>query len=304
MYDLNDAEPQRGGIIDPCFAKIVGVLRPGGIDGPAPTDRGLLKASKNGTDVVMLDWEFTVAEGRNARRKFWQNMTVGGGEVDEKGQSKGWNISKSQLRAMIDSALGLNPKDESENARNRRVIRGFADLNGISFVAKIGVKKDKDSKYPDQNIIAHIVTPDEKEWQAVVNGQEVPVGGAAAAAPVAGWGQNAWGGAAPSAPAAAGPAAPPAQGAWGGPPQPLAPAPAAAPPPSPQPAWPGQAGVPAQAAAPAQGWAPPAAAPVSAAPAPAQGWAPPQPGGWQPGSAAPAAPAATGAMPGPAWLNG
>ena len=30
MYDLNDAEPQRGGLIDPCFAKIVGVLRPGG----------------------------------------------------------------------------------------------------------------------------------------------------------------------------------------------------------------------------------------------------------------------------------
>ncbi|CAK0773841.1 hypothetical protein WCLP8_5090002 [uncultured Gammaproteobacteria bacterium] len=45
--DLNDAEPQRGALIDPCFAKIVGVLRPGGIDGPAPADRGLLKASIN-----------------------------------------------------------------------------------------------------------------------------------------------------------------------------------------------------------------------------------------------------------------
>ena len=30
--------------------------RPGGVDGPAPTDRGLLKASKSGTDVLMLDW--------------------------------------------------------------------------------------------------------------------------------------------------------------------------------------------------------------------------------------------------------
>ena len=275
MYDLNDAEPQRSGLIDPCFAKIVGVLRPGGVDGPAPTDRGLLKASKSSTDVLMLDWEFTVAEGPNARRKFWQTMVVAGGEVDEKNQSKGWNITKSQLRAMVDSALGLNPKDESEGARQRRTLRGFADLNGIGFVAKIGVKKDKEGKYPDQNVLAHVVTPDEKEWQMVMSGQEVPVGGASAAKPQ-GWGQNAWGGA-PASPPAAAPATQPQQGQWG------------APPPAPQPGWPAQTTA-----------APPA-------PAPAQGWSAPQPAGWPP-AAAPGAPAATpaapSAMPGPAWLNG
>jgi hypothetical protein len=27
-----------------------------------------------------------------AKRKFWQNFTVAGGKVDEKGVSKGWNI--------------------------------------------------------------------------------------------------------------------------------------------------------------------------------------------------------------------
>jgi len=54
MYDLNDAEQQRSGIMDPCFAKVIGVLRPGGIDGPALNDRGLLRASKS-SDVLMLD---------------------------------------------------------------------------------------------------------------------------------------------------------------------------------------------------------------------------------------------------------
>ncbi len=284
MYDLNDAEPQRGGLIDPCFAKIVGVLRPGGVDGPAPTDRGLLKPSKSSADVLMLDWEFTVAEGPNARRKFWQTMVVAGGEVDEKGQSKGWNITKSQLRAMVDSALGLNPKDESEGARQRRVIRGLADLSGITFVARIGVKKDKDGKYADQNVLAHVVTPDEKEWQMVMSGQEVPVGGAAPAK-TQGWGQPTWGGA-----PAAGPAAPQQQGLWGAPP-PAAPSPVAAP----QPGWPAQATVAPQ--APAPGWPPAATAPAPAAPMP-------QPAGWPPAASAPtAAPAAPGAMPGPAWLN-
>ncbi|MEI8395383.1 MAG: hypothetical protein WCF85_11650 [Rhodospirillaceae bacterium] len=291
MYDLNDAEPQRGGVIDPCFAKIVGVLRPGGVDGPAPTDRGLLKASKSSADVLMLDWEFTITEGRNARRKFWQTMVVAGGEVDEKGQSKGWNITKSQLRAMVDSALGLNPKDESEAARQRRMLRGFADLSGITFVARIGVKKDKDGKYPDQNALAHVVTPDEREWQMVMSGQEVPAGGAAPSQPQ-GWGQPAWGG----APAVA-PVAQPQP--WGAPP------PAAAPAPAPQPGWPAQTAVAPQ--APAPGWPPVATAPAPVAPAPTQGWPAPQPAGWQPAAApgAPtAAPAAPGAMPGPAWLNG
>ena len=221
MYDLNDAEPQRGGLIDPCYTKLIGTLRPGGTNGPAPGDQGLLKASKQtGSDVRMLDWEFTVVEGPNARRKFWQTMVVSGGEVDEKGQSKGWNITKSTLRAMIDSALGLNPKDESEAARQRRQLPCFSALSGITFVAKIGVKKDKDGKFPDQNILAHVVTPDEKEWQAVMSGQEVPVG--TGAAQIQGWPGNQpaaqaqaslWGSPAPAAPAA-----PPVN--WGAPPPP------------------------------------------------------------------------------------
>jgi len=299
MYDLNDAEPQRGGLIDPCFAKIVGVLRPGGADGPAPCDRGLLKASKSGTDVLMLDWEFTVAEGPNARRKFWQTMVVAGGEVDEKGQSKGWNITKSQLRAMIDSALALNPKDESESARQRRRLQGFAPLSGIGFIAKIGVKKNKDGQYPDQNVLSHIVTPDEKEWQPVMNGQEVPVGGAAAANKAApSWDQNAWGGqpaTAPTAPAAQQPAWPAQAQASGWPPAAVAPVPPPAT--TQQPAWTGQA--------PAPAW-PPAATPA-APPPPVQqqpAWPVPQPAGWQPAAAAPAVAPAAGAMPGPDWING
>ena len=65
----------------------------------------------------MLDCEFTVVEGPHAKRKFWQMFTVQGGKVDENGVSIGWNISKSTFRAMIDSALGLDPQDMSETAK-------------------------------------------------------------------------------------------------------------------------------------------------------------------------------------------
>ena len=103
-------------IPDGTFAKVKMTIRPGGVNGSTPIDAGLLKASQS-SDAKMLDCEFTVVAGPYARRKFWQNFTVAGGKLDEKGQSKGWNISKSAFRAMIDSALGLDPKDESPAAK-------------------------------------------------------------------------------------------------------------------------------------------------------------------------------------------
>ena len=97
-FDLNDAGPQMapmGELIpDGTFAKVMMKLRPGGANGASEMDVGLLKASPH-SDAKMLDCEFTVTEGPYARRKFWQNFTVAGGKLDEKGQSKGWNISKS-----------------------------------------------------------------------------------------------------------------------------------------------------------------------------------------------------------------
>ena len=124
MYDMNDAELPRGTdlIPDGTFAQVAMVIRPGGIDGQGEADRGLLKAAKTpGSDVRLLDCEFTVAAGPHTRRKFWQMFTVAGGKVDEHGVSIGWKISKGTFRAMIDSALGLDPQDMSEAAKAKRV---------------------------------------------------------------------------------------------------------------------------------------------------------------------------------------
>ena len=68
--------------------------------------------------MLSLDCEFTVVEGRYAKRKFWQLFTVAGGKLDDKGTSIGWNISKRIFRAMIDSALGLDPVDERPSIRH------------------------------------------------------------------------------------------------------------------------------------------------------------------------------------------
>jgi hypothetical protein len=176
MYDFSDVEPQQSSdlIPDGTFAKVTMTIRPGGVDGQTEIDKGLLKASTTpGSDVQSLDCEFTVVEGRHARRKFWHNFTVAGGKVDEKGTSIGWNISKRTFRAMIDSALGLDPDDSSEEARAKRRLRGLADLDSITFVARIAVEPNNDPRYPDKNKLDRPVLPNEKEWRAVMNGEEV-----------------------------------------------------------------------------------------------------------------------------------
>lgn len=256
-YDLNDAQPQMapiGELIpDGTFAKVRLTIRPGGVNGATPADAGLLKASQS-SDARMLDCEFTVVDGPHARRKFWQSFTVAGGKLDEKGQSIGWKISKSTFRAIVDSALGLDPRDESPAAKAKRVLPGLRHLEGIVFAARIMVEPASNPQYRDQNRIANVVLPDEPHHAAIMRGETVPPDpvnapprkAASVAAP--GWQApaQAWGTAQPS-PAAPNwsatpqPAAAPAP-AWGSqnapaaPPAPQAPAPAAPGTPA-MPAW-------------------------------------------------------------------
>ncbi len=203
-YDMNDAELPRGSdlIPDGSFVKVTMAIRPGGCDGQGETDRGLLKRSQTpGSDVMQIDAEFTVTVGPHARRKFWQLFTVSGGKVDENGVSIGWKISKGQFRAMIDSALGLDPHDMSEAARGKRMLRGLADLAGITFAAKVRVEPANDPRYSPNNRLDRVVLPGEPEYRRIMDGEAVspqpgtrPAQAATQAAPAPAWAPPAWSG--------------------------------------------------------------------------------------------------------------
>jgi hypothetical protein len=160
MLDMNDAElPRNTDILpDGSFVKITMQIRRGGLDGLGEADRGLLKGAKSpSSDVRMLDCEFTITDGPLARRKFWQTFTVMGGKLDDNGVSIGWKISKGMFRAMIDSALGLDPQDMSDAARGKRVLRGLSDLHGITFGAKLRVEPASDARYSETNKIDRVL---------------------------------------------------------------------------------------------------------------------------------------------------
>jgi len=66
------------------------------------------------------------------------------------------NISKATLRAIVESANGVDPKDTSEDAKAKRVLQSFDDLNGLEFTAKIKIEKGTDG-YADKNTLGGAV---------------------------------------------------------------------------------------------------------------------------------------------------
>lgn len=166
-FDFNNAEPQRamGALIpDDTVCLVVAKLRPGG-HGPG----NWLKTNKDGS-CLMADFEFVVDGGEHDRRKFW-SMMVTEGETD--GQQKAANITRSKLRAMLESAHGVMPGDDSPEAIAKRQVSGWGAFDGLRFCAKIGVERGglKDvtagpnsERYPDKNTLKAVITPDERDY--------------------------------------------------------------------------------------------------------------------------------------------
>lgn len=159
MYDYNDAGPQRTFEVIP--AGTIAVVEMSIRSGNAGED-GLLKRSKDG-GCEGLDAELTVVEGEYAKRKIWSFMVVSG---TTDGHAQAADITKSRLRAILESARNIKPADVSEAAKKARTTTRYADFDGIRFMAKLGVEPAS-GDYKAKNILAEVITPDRKEWHAV-----------------------------------------------------------------------------------------------------------------------------------------
>ena len=67
---------------------------------------------------------------------------------------------------MLVSARGIKPDDTSDAAKQARRIGSYGDLNGLSFIARVGVEPPQNG-YKAKNRLDHVVTPDEKAWHPV-----------------------------------------------------------------------------------------------------------------------------------------
>ena len=148
--NFNDAEPQReGGLIpEGTISLAVMSLRSGGHG-----DEGLFARSKSSGEL-MLDAEFTLVGGKYERRKVWKYMSFSENALP---------ITRSQLRAAIESAFKIDPADDTPDAMARRTVPSYSVFDGLNVCIKIGIEKGKDG-FQDKNVLRGFVTPDRKDY--------------------------------------------------------------------------------------------------------------------------------------------
>ncbi|SFJ71942.1 hypothetical protein [Bradyrhizobium sp. Gha] len=129
-------------------------IRPGGIG-----DDGYLTRAQDGNSEG-LDCEFVVVEGPHAKRKLYQRLTLHG---TTEGHAKAGEISRNTLRWVLESARGVCPDDKSEEAQAKRKITGWGELDGLRFVARLGIQQPQNG-YEAKNTIAEIITPERRGW--------------------------------------------------------------------------------------------------------------------------------------------
>ena len=171
--DFNDAEQQTSFDLIPkgTVAKVRMTIKPGGHDDAARGWTDGYATESFDTGAVYLAAEFVVLAGEYAKRKLWSNI----GLHSPKGDA--WaNMGRTFIRAVLNSAYGVLPSDQSPEAQNARRIASFAALDGIEFVARIDVEKD--SKGENRNVIKLAIEPDHKDYAPLMGvASKVPTGG-------------------------------------------------------------------------------------------------------------------------------
>jgi hypothetical protein len=163
FYDFNTAEQINFETIPAgTLAKVNIKIKPGGHN---DHERGWTDgyATKNwSSGAVYLSCEFTILEGEYAGRRIWQLI----GLYSEKNDNIWGAMGRSFIRSILNSSKGLIDKDDSSLAQEARKISSFADIDGLEFVAKVGVEKDK---WGDEiNVIKKAVGPEHKAYDTVM----------------------------------------------------------------------------------------------------------------------------------------
>ena len=171
--DFNDATSNSDVIPKGTLVKVRLTIRPGGFDDPSQGWTGGY-AKRGATGAVYLDAEYTVLEGPYAKRKIWSLI----GLYSPKGPDWG-NAGRGLIKGILNSARGIADKDNSAQAQAQRRISGFAELDGIEFIARMEIGSDTNGE--DKNEVRSGVTPRHRDYAQLM--------GHGGAAPTQGYGQ-------------------------------------------------------------------------------------------------------------------
>jgi hypothetical protein len=166
--DLNDTESQRS-LVPPGVYQLKAAVILGGSG-----DDGVLKLAKNGCSL-MLQLECTVTQGNHKGRIVRDYITVA---LDENGLAPApqaekldklrtsVRIGRNKVRAILDSAYGLDPNDTSETAQAKRRLQSYDDLNELVFWAQLE-ERPAGNGYGPSNNIDFIVVPGDPAYSTI-----------------------------------------------------------------------------------------------------------------------------------------
>lgn len=178
--DFNDADVAGDVIPDGEIVKVVLKIRPGGVNDAAQgwTDDMATRSAKTG--AVYLDCVYTVSAGKHAKRKVFDLI----GLHSPKGPIWG-NMGRSTIRAILESARGIQPNDMGEIARSKRAIDSLQELDGLEFCIEVAVEEQ--TGFDPRNRVKRVITPAHRRYQEVMAGggapTSMPNGAASAPAP-------------------------------------------------------------------------------------------------------------------------
>lgn len=150
------------------MVRVTLTIRPGGA-GP----EGWLTQSKTST-ALYLNTEAIIMEGPFARRRIYTRIGFRGKNAGTGDDSYG-NRGRALIRGVLESARGIRSDDPSDAARSARMIRSLGEMNGLEFVACIGIERDRDRPdEPGRNVIKAAIGPAHADYARVLGRMPQP----------------------------------------------------------------------------------------------------------------------------------
>jgi hypothetical protein len=161
--DFNTAEDQIGQVLIPNKTplKVRLTIRPGFHNEPELGCNDGWCSTNKLTGSVYLSCEFLVLEGEFKRRKLFNLIGLRSLKGPEWGR-----LGASFIKAILNSAHGIDPTDLSPKAMEARRVTGFHQLTGLVFVGRSGI--DKNSKGEERAVIKSAICPGDLQYDQVM----------------------------------------------------------------------------------------------------------------------------------------
>ncbi len=167
-FDLNHANFQSTSIhLIPALSKVFVKLS---IIFPSKENAGSsIELTRRSSGIEQLCVKLQVARGTYKNTYFYHNFNICAAQT--KGQNKAIEISKSQLRALVEANWFISPKDSSDNAVLARKLKSLNDING--FVFPILVDTEINDKGFLHNKLKSIITIDDPDYSLLMEKGEL-----------------------------------------------------------------------------------------------------------------------------------